>query len=97
MIHVQAVLHYRTRSDRAIFAEGLRGKVMRRPVGPFQIIRHGDQFQVRKGREIISTHLNFLAAEDAALRIWLDPEQKDFDSSYEPQSDNIERAADATN
>jgi hypothetical protein len=34
----------------------------------------------------------FLAAEDAALRHWLNPKHKDFD---EPQLDNVEHEADA--
>jgi hypothetical protein len=52
---------------------------MRRLVGPFQIIERRGQFQLRKGRTILSTHSNYLIAEDEALRRWLGPQGHDED------------------
>jgi len=50
-------------------------------VGPFQIVerRSPHQFQVRRGRALLSTPANFPDAEDAALRYWLGPKQKRHD------------------
>jgi hypothetical protein len=38
--------------------------------------RRPHQFQVRKGKALLSTHANFRDAEDAALRYWLGPKPK---------------------
>jgi hypothetical protein len=44
---------------------------MRRVVGPFQIVERRNRFEVRRGRALLSTHANYLDAEEAALRAWL--------------------------
>jgi hypothetical protein len=38
----------------------------RRAVGPYQIVERRDQFEVRKGRTILSTHDKYFDAEDDA-------------------------------
>jgi hypothetical protein len=58
---------------------------MRRLVGPYQIIERRGQFQLRKGRTILSTHSHYLIAEDEALRRWLGPQDhEDFDNADFP-------------
>jgi hypothetical protein len=42
----------------------------RQAVGSLQIVERWNQFQVRRGRAILSVHDNFRDAEDAALRAW---------------------------
>jgi|SRR5215469_12781870 hypothetical protein len=50
---------------------------------PHCCLRHNGagphQFQVRKGRALFSTHVNFRDAEDAALHYWLGPKPKGHD------------------
>jgi hypothetical protein len=40
----------------------------RQAVGSLQIVERWNQFQVRRGRAILSVHDNFRDAEDAAIR-----------------------------
>ncbi len=63
---------------------------MRWPVGPYQIIERHDQFQVRRGRTILSMHSTYFEAEEAALRRWLgqqyEGQDKDVETNYEPRT-----------
>jgi hypothetical protein len=63
---------------------------MRRTViGPLRIVERRNQFEVRRGRAVLSKHDNYLDAEDAALRRWLHKSRDDDEDRSQPSPTTI--------